>query len=336
MKLLIYLFILLFLSSLLIFIDCKQQSTEDIFIGETLYQNQDYLDNRELISLIEQTLDGDKEALSSLVTFPCGGASGCYDLGFVITQIINKLGEDEFIKMVEQLDNNERKQLEGFIQVGLEYGYIDKEKAWERRKIENQFPKLDRLFYKKESKLKSNDESVEIPANNHKLDLDSLINVWPNQYLLTFKNSDLDICYIKQFELKVQDYSLFAKSLETYTRISEDEIDTLTADVYTYKESYLKEYFNDHPDVKQIDIAYGKIVNEKILLTHGIRVGMAKDSILNKIFKSTNTFDSVSKLTIYKDEFGDDWVILNFAENKLSEVIFDSFFNWIEKDLPHH
>ncbi len=146
LKVLINITLITFLLILLIILGCKQQHTEDIFIGETLYQNQDYLDNRELISLIEQTLDGDKEALSSLVTFPCGGASGCYDLGFVITQIIYKLGEDEFIKMVEQLDNNERKQLEGFIQVGLEYGYLDKEKAWERRNIENQFPKLYKLM----------------------------------------------------------------------------------------------------------------------------------------------------------------------------------------------
>ncbi len=135
-----------FLLSLLIIIACKQQSTEDIFIGETLYQNQDHLDNRELISLIEQTLDGDKEALSSLVTFPCGGASGCYDLGFVITQIIYKLGEDQFITIAKQLDKNERHQLEGFIQVGLEYGYHNKDNKCDNRRIAHEFPKLNKLM----------------------------------------------------------------------------------------------------------------------------------------------------------------------------------------------
>ncbi len=91
--------------------------------GTTLVVNQSSSQTRELHHLIEKTLEKDTNALSELINFNCGGGSGCYDLGYFITQIIYQMGEDEFITMLSELSSIDKMSLRGFIEVGLEYGY---------------------------------------------------------------------------------------------------------------------------------------------------------------------------------------------------------------------
>ena len=86
---------------------CKQNEVKGIIIDSTLYTNQSISytnqsisENKELRLLIEQTLNKDETALAKLSDFWCGGASGCYDLGFIVTQIIYKLGVEDFVTMV--------------------------------------------------------------------------------------------------------------------------------------------------------------------------------------------------------------------------------------------
>lgn len=121
-------------------ISCKQQSTKDIVIGYDLYIHQDYSESRKLRRLIKHTLNQDKKALSDLIYFPCAGGAGCYDLGFVITQIIYRIGESNFLKLIEKIDKEKYPILLGFIRVGLEYGDHDKDGNVDNRKIENEFP----------------------------------------------------------------------------------------------------------------------------------------------------------------------------------------------------
>ena len=140
MKRLIY--ILTSLVILTILIGCKKQSTENIVIGHDLYVHQDYQENRLLVSLIEKTLNNNQEAFSELISFPCGGGAGCYDLGFVVTQIVYKIGKTEFLRLVDSIETDKYPELLGLIRVGLEYGDHDNDNEVDNRKIENEFPEI--------------------------------------------------------------------------------------------------------------------------------------------------------------------------------------------------
>ncbi|MCK8480272.1 hypothetical protein [Psychroserpens algicola] len=114
---------------------------EGIIIGHTLYTHQNYQENRKMVSLIKKTLDKNEEALLELKNFPNGGAASSYDLGYVITQIIYRLGEEEIVLMVEKFPNEE-KTFEGLIDVGLEYGDNDYDGKRDNKRFNNEFPKL--------------------------------------------------------------------------------------------------------------------------------------------------------------------------------------------------
>jgi hypothetical protein len=134
--------IILIITIGLTLISCKQNEVDGIFIDHTLYENQSLEKNRELRQLIRQTLNKDEKALAKLNDFWCGGGAGCYDLGFIVTQIIYRLGDKDFTEMVAKLDENELTGLEGLIMAGLEYGDNDKDGKMDNKKIDTEFPKL--------------------------------------------------------------------------------------------------------------------------------------------------------------------------------------------------
>jgi hypothetical protein len=109
----------------MMFSSCKQNEADGIIIGNTLYENQSLYENQELRDLIIQTLKKDGMALLKLSNFNCGGGAGCYDLGVVITQIIYRLGEKEFLTMFGILSESEVKLILDLINVGLEFGDFD-------------------------------------------------------------------------------------------------------------------------------------------------------------------------------------------------------------------
>jgi len=128
---------------------CRQNEVDGILIDHTLYENQSYSDNRELRNLIHETLNKDEKALAKLNKFWRGGAAGCYDLGFVVTQIIYRIGEKEFATMLEKLTREETNSIEGVIMAGLEYGDNDKDGKMDDKRIENEFPELYKLLKSK-------------------------------------------------------------------------------------------------------------------------------------------------------------------------------------------
>lgn len=128
---------------------CRQNEVDGILIDHTLYENQSLSDNRELRQLIHQTLNKDEKALAKLNKFWCGGGAGCYDLGFIITQIIYRIGEKEFASMVKKLNKEETNSIEGLIMAGLEYGDNDKDGKMDDKRIENEFPELQKLLKSK-------------------------------------------------------------------------------------------------------------------------------------------------------------------------------------------
>ncbi|MBJ6367501.1 hypothetical protein [Snuella sedimenti] len=102
---------------------CKQNQIEGIEIGHTLYTNQSLKQNKELTDLIARIIKKDSKALEELTEFWCGGGAGCYDLGIITSEIVYKIGEDNFIKMTSKLNTKQKNNLEGLLNAGLEYGY---------------------------------------------------------------------------------------------------------------------------------------------------------------------------------------------------------------------
>lgn len=139
-------YIFFFLLFALTVMSCKRNEVDGILIDSTLFENQSLESNQELRQLIQKTLKEDEIALDKLINFGCGGAAGCYDLGFIVTQIIYRMGEKEFVRMASKLEINSLYGLEGLVEVGLEYGYIDKDGKMDYKNIEDEFPELSALI----------------------------------------------------------------------------------------------------------------------------------------------------------------------------------------------
>ena len=133
---------LLSISILLSLFGCKRQEVDGIRIGETLYVHQSLDENQRFRSLIEQTLKKDSQALVGLQDFPCGGGAGCYDLGVIITEIVYRNGEADFIAMVKKLSQNQKRQIWSYIRAGLEYGDFNSDGKTDNKRIEDEFPEL--------------------------------------------------------------------------------------------------------------------------------------------------------------------------------------------------
>jgi hypothetical protein len=141
-----FLIIILCVSTL---ISCDHTEVEGVFIDHTLYENLTISKRIELKKLIRETLHKDETALAELNKFWCGGGAGCYDLGFIMTQILYRLGEDEFIKMVTKLNRDELLGLEGLIETGLEYRDNNKDGIMDNKKMETEFPRLYKILSNK-------------------------------------------------------------------------------------------------------------------------------------------------------------------------------------------
>ena len=127
-------------------LSCRQKSINGVIIGRDLYVMQSYSKNRELCSYIERTLKKDQKALVELTVFWCGGAAGCYDLSYVITQIIFKVGEKEFIGLTNGLTKLQRANLMSLIDAGLEYGDNNYDGKMDDAHFETTFPALYRVL----------------------------------------------------------------------------------------------------------------------------------------------------------------------------------------------
>ena len=138
------------------FTSCKQNKVNGIAIGNTLYENQTLEENQELRKLVRQTLNKDQNALVKLNDFWCGGGAGCYELGFIVTQIVYRLGENDFNTMLKKIDTKHLVGLESLIKVGLEYGDNNQDGKMDNKKFETEFPELLNILNTKKQEEKPN------------------------------------------------------------------------------------------------------------------------------------------------------------------------------------
>ena len=136
--------ILLFLT--IILVSCKKEKVDGIIIGDTLFVHQSLSENRKMENLIKNSLKKDKNAILEIKNFPNGGAASSYDLGYVLTQIIYRIGEKDFADILREIPKSERNGIEGLIAVGLEYGDNDYDGKMDNKRIESEFPKLTKIL----------------------------------------------------------------------------------------------------------------------------------------------------------------------------------------------
>lgn len=130
------------LALILSLFSCKKDNVNGIKIGNTLFVHQTLEENKKLAVLIEKSLESDTQAIYDLINFKTGGGESSYDLGYVLTQIIYRIGEDEFLEFVEGAHWLFLGRIEGLIKVGLAYNYDD------NRSLEKEFPKIYNAFKK--------------------------------------------------------------------------------------------------------------------------------------------------------------------------------------------
>ena len=136
----------MFLFLILNFTSCKKEKVEGIIIGDTLFVHQSLSENRKMENLISKSLKKDKKAIIELKNFPNGGAASSYDLGYLMTQIIYQTGENNFAEILSRITKSERKGFEALIMVGLEYGDNDYNGKMDNKRIESEFPKLNKIL----------------------------------------------------------------------------------------------------------------------------------------------------------------------------------------------
>jgi len=130
----------------IILVSCKKEKVDGIIIGDTLFVHQSLTENRKMENLIYQALKKEKKAIVELKNFPNGGAASSYDLGFVLTQIIYRIGEKDFANILREIPKSERNEFEGLIAVGLEYGDNDYDGKMDNKRMETEFPKLTEIL----------------------------------------------------------------------------------------------------------------------------------------------------------------------------------------------
>ena len=114
-------------------------------VDGALFYNNSVNDNLKLQRLIKGVLAKDQSTLKDLIAYDCGGGAGCYDLGFIFSELVYKMGEDAFIQLTNDLNQEQKSTLEFYLRAGLEYGYSPNS----TRNIETSFLDLYAALQKK-------------------------------------------------------------------------------------------------------------------------------------------------------------------------------------------
>ncbi|WP_322969493.1 hypothetical protein [Faecalibacter sp. LW9] len=124
-------------------ISCSVKEYDGIKIPYSIHIRTDFLDTK-VRKVIKSALNYESNAFKEFIELSneVDGESG-YDLGYVLTQVINRIGEDKFIELTKELTNNEKQLLKSFIRVGLEYGDNNYDGKMDNERIEKIYAKIN-------------------------------------------------------------------------------------------------------------------------------------------------------------------------------------------------
>ncbi len=131
----------------LIFYSCKSDEYKGIKIG-TVMDAKPTENETELKEIIDEILEKKPIGLKRIIKVDCNNA-GCYDLGFVLTQTLRKIGENNFIKMCETLNYYEKQEIKSLLEVGFEYGDNNYDGKMDDSTLSKKYPELSEKLYEK-------------------------------------------------------------------------------------------------------------------------------------------------------------------------------------------
>lgn len=173
-------------------------------------------------------------------------------------------------------------------------------------------------------------EKIELDTSDKKINLDLVLNQKHNHFLASLNDSVLSLCCYEILDVvKLIDYKKLNKTTEEYDLENQKK----TVDVFYLGKSFLKKYYNDHPQVMHTDLVCGRIDNNSLIKNGSIQIGMTKNDLLKITFQPTETFSKINQLDIYENELGESYTSYRFLNDTLKEIVFDSDYDWIDKEL---
>ena len=138
------------LISILVFtISCTVKEYKKVVIPYSINNRSDLISYK-LKGIIDSAFRLESDAFIDFIELSnTVDGESAYDLGYVLTQIIYMIGEDEFLKTINNFTNDEKETLISFINVGLEYGDNDYDNIQDNRRIENEFPIIQQTLINK-------------------------------------------------------------------------------------------------------------------------------------------------------------------------------------------
>lgn len=88
--------------------------------------------------LLENSLRKDSASLNKFVTLDCFDGEAGYCHGTIIVEVIERIGEENFIRSTQKLPINKRKEVLSYIDVGIAYHYD----TIDSRSTKDVFPKI--------------------------------------------------------------------------------------------------------------------------------------------------------------------------------------------------
>ncbi len=137
----IFAVLILCISLFYAFIFCTKNEESGVKFGNIITDYQNFYSNLIFRNNIKKVLNHNEDGLIYLVEIPTGGAHG-YEMGYIITQIIYKVGEQNFKSMLLNLSYEQQLNALSYIDVGLEYGDNDYDGEMDNTKFEDEFPIL--------------------------------------------------------------------------------------------------------------------------------------------------------------------------------------------------
>lgn len=128
-------FFLLFIIISSITIGCNNCSqVKGIKIPELLNRSVD----ESYCKLLERALELDKDAIIEISVFDVFD-SASYEHGYVLIRLIEKIGEEEYLKAIKNVSVEQKKSIESYLWAGLEYGG---NKIYSNKKLNEVLPLL--------------------------------------------------------------------------------------------------------------------------------------------------------------------------------------------------
>ncbi|MDY8138850.1 hypothetical protein [Aquimarina sp. 2201CG5-10] len=91
---------------------------------------------------LENAIKLDKEAIIKVSTYKISDAAG-YDHGYVLVSLIEKIGEQEYLKAIESVSTEQKQHIESYLWAGIDYGV---NKIYKFKKLEELLPELAKFL----------------------------------------------------------------------------------------------------------------------------------------------------------------------------------------------